>query len=365
MLTGLGWLTRRQLGARRHSAQSWGYVESGRLDEVRVLGDHRTAGPGPHELICHPGEEQHARLRPRGRAGGADVGEGAPRARPARRLAVPLGGSVLSGAREPRTPPNDSAAAPEPYVPPQTERRRADRQGDRARHRVRRHLRRRHRLPGAQGGPDRVGVDPDRGAGDLACSRSSAASTILENNIVQTIGSAGESIAAGVVFTLPGFLFLGPRRRQRARRRRAVLLVLDDPDAGDGGRRAGRADDDPAAALADRQGARQPALPRGHRVRVGADRRREGRQAGAHRVPRAGRRVRLRASCRRSCTSSPRRRRSRSSQTNRYLPAAIVSGEITPEYLGVGYIIGPRIAGRAGRGRRARLAGADPAASPC
>jgi len=33
-------------------------------------------------------------------------------------------------------------------------------------------------------------------------------STILENNIVQTIGSAGESIAAGVVFTLPGFLFL-------------------------------------------------------------------------------------------------------------------------------------------------------------
>ena len=29
-------------------------------------------------------------------------------------------------------------------------------------------------------------------------------STILENNIVQTIGSAGESIAAGVVFTLPG-----------------------------------------------------------------------------------------------------------------------------------------------------------------
>ena len=34
-------------------------------------------------------------------------------------------------------------------------------------------------------------------------------STILENNIVQTIGSAGESIAAGVVFTLPGFLFLG------------------------------------------------------------------------------------------------------------------------------------------------------------
>ena len=37
-------------------------------------------------------------------------------------------------------------------------------------------------------------------------------STILENNIVQTIGSAGESIAAGVVFTLPGFLFLAATR---------------------------------------------------------------------------------------------------------------------------------------------------------
>ena len=33
-------------------------------------------------------------------------------------------------------------------------------------------------------------------------------STILENNLVQTIGSAGESIAAGVVFTLPALLFL-------------------------------------------------------------------------------------------------------------------------------------------------------------
>jgi putative OPT family oligopeptide transporter len=34
-------------------------------------------------------------------------------------------------------------------------------------------------------------------------------STILENNIVQTVGSAGESIAAGTVFTLPALIFLG------------------------------------------------------------------------------------------------------------------------------------------------------------
>src|SRR5262247_2878240 len=35
-------------------------------------------------------------------------------------------------------------------------------------------------------------------------------STILENNIVQTIGSAGESIAGGVVFTIPALIFLMP-----------------------------------------------------------------------------------------------------------------------------------------------------------
>src|SRR5262249_16084353 len=34
-------------------------------------------------------------------------------------------------------------------------------------------------------------------------------STILENNIVQTTGSAGESVAAAVVFTVPALIFLG------------------------------------------------------------------------------------------------------------------------------------------------------------
>src|SRR5579872_765068 len=32
--------------------------------------------------------------------------------------------------------------------------------------------------------------------------------TILESNMVQTIGSAGESVASGVVFTIPALLFL-------------------------------------------------------------------------------------------------------------------------------------------------------------
>jgi putative OPT family oligopeptide transporter len=33
--------------------------------------------------------------------------------------------------------------------------------------------------------------------------------TVLENNIVQTVGSAGESVAAAVVFTIPALIFLG------------------------------------------------------------------------------------------------------------------------------------------------------------
>ena len=48
-------------------------------------------------------------------------------------------------------------------------------------------------------------------------------STILENNIVQTIGSAGESLAAGVVFTIPALIFLlplGPALLQLHRRSR-------------------------------------------------------------------------------------------------------------------------------------------------
>lgn len=57
LLTGLAWLTRRQLGARRHGPQSWGYVEAGHLDEIRILEILGRLSAGPHELICHPGED--------------------------------------------------------------------------------------------------------------------------------------------------------------------------------------------------------------------------------------------------------------------------------------------------------------------
>jgi predicted glycoside hydrolase/deacetylase ChbG (UPF0249 family) len=56
VLTLSAWLTRRQLGARRHGPQSWGYVEAGHLDEIRILEIVGRLATGPHELICHPGE---------------------------------------------------------------------------------------------------------------------------------------------------------------------------------------------------------------------------------------------------------------------------------------------------------------------
>ena len=43
----------------------------------------------------------------------------------------------------------------------------------------------------------------------VAFFRTLGRSTILENNIVQTTGSSGESIAAGVVFTIPAILLMG------------------------------------------------------------------------------------------------------------------------------------------------------------
>ena len=64
LLTGLAWLTRRQMGALRHGPQSWGFVEVGRLDEVRILELLGRMGPGAHELICHPGEEDDVETEP-------------------------------------------------------------------------------------------------------------------------------------------------------------------------------------------------------------------------------------------------------------------------------------------------------------
>ncbi len=53
-MAAMAWFSRRDLGARRHGPQSWGFFESDRLDEVRILEILGRLGPGSHELICHP-----------------------------------------------------------------------------------------------------------------------------------------------------------------------------------------------------------------------------------------------------------------------------------------------------------------------
>lgn len=55
-LGGLAWLTRRKMGSLRHGPRTWGFVESGRLDEVRILEIAGRLDPGIHELVCHPAE---------------------------------------------------------------------------------------------------------------------------------------------------------------------------------------------------------------------------------------------------------------------------------------------------------------------
>ncbi|GAA4411823.1 oligopeptide transporter, OPT family [Nibrella viscosa] len=165
--------------------------------------------------------------------------------------------------------------------------------------------------------------------------------TILENNIIQTTGSAGESIASGVVFTLPGFLFLTRAENGQSvgaeffnywtiltlailggllgtlmmiPLRRALIVqehgVLPYPEgtacgsvliAGDrGGNFAKTAYQGLGFALA---------------------------YAMLQKVLRFIAEVPTWAT----------------NQANRYFPSATVNGEITPEYLGVGYIIGFRI----------------------
>lgn len=154
-------------------------------------------------------------------------------------------------------------------------------------------------------------------------------STILENNIVQTAGSAGESIAAGVVFTLPALIFLGfnleigriflialaggilgvlfmiPLRR--------TLIVKEH----------GNLQYPEGTACADVLIAGEKGGSFAGRVFIGFG------FGLLYKFVMEGLRV----------------WRSTPSYDPRFYPGARVAADITPEYLGVGYIIGPRIAG--------------------
>lgn len=162
--------------------------------------------------------------------------------------------------------------------------------------------------------------------------------TILENNIIQTTGSAGESIAAGVAFTLPGFLFLSspdsasyfnyltililaivggllgtllmiPLRRSLIVNEHGNLPYPEGTACGDvlkAGEKGG-------------EFARTAFWGLGVALLYAIL------QKVLHVIAEVPQYI--------------------TQQTNKFFPSARISGEITPEYLGVGYIIGPRIAG--------------------
>ena len=169
-------------------------------------------------------------------------------------------------------------------------------------------------------------------------------STILENNIVQTIGSAGESIAAGVVFTLPGFLFLSRSPATGASVGEPYFSYWTILSLAMVGGLLGVLMMIPLRrSLIVKEHARLPypegtacasVLIAGER---GGDLARTAYQGlgVAFVYAMLQKVIRLVAEAPAIAVRA----------TSRYLPAAVISGDITPEYLGVGYIIGPQIAG--------------------
>jgi uncharacterized oligopeptide transporter (OPT) family protein len=162
--------------------------------------------------------------------------------------------------------------------------------------------------------------------------------TILENNIIQTTGSAGESIAAGVVFTLPGFLFLTdgdgakyfnyitiltlaifggvlgtlmmiPLRKALIVKEHDTLPYPEGTACGDVLKAGEKGGDFAKTAFYGLGFAFAYAIL----------------QKILHVIAEAPAYM--------------------TAQVNKFFPSAKVSGEITPEYMGVGYIIGPKIAG--------------------
>ena len=161
--------------------------------------------------------------------------------------------------------------------------------------------------------------------------------TILENNIVQTTGSAGESIAFGVGVTMPALLLLG---FEMDITRVMTVSVL--------GGVLGILMMIPLAAGVHRQAARQAPLSGRDGLCRGAGRRREGRLqremvfigfgiAAVHKF--------LTKACKLWSDEPSQLLYSQAADGAKHgLKGAEVSGELAPELLGVGFLIGPRIA---------------------
>jgi len=162
--------------------------------------------------------------------------------------------------------------------------------------------------------------------------------TILENNIIQTTGSAGESIAAGVVFTLPGFLFLtSPDSKSYFNYITIMTLAIL------GGMLGTLMMIPLRRALIVKEHESLP-YPEGTAC---ASVLKAGEKGGElARTAFLGMAVAVvYAIMQRVFHFIADVPTYVTSLKNKYLPAARLNGEITPEYMGVGYIIGPKISG--------------------
>lgn len=162
--------------------------------------------------------------------------------------------------------------------------------------------------------------------------------TILENNIIQTTGSAGESIAAGVVFTLPGFLFLSDPESANFFNYFTILVL-----AIFGGLLGTLMMIPLRKALIVKEHGTLP-YPEGTACASVLKAGEKGGEFAKTAFMGLGfafgyailqKIFHVIAEVPAFFTK----------QTNKIFPSARVSGEITPEYMGVGYIIGPKIAG--------------------
>ncbi|HEY3430753.1 MAG TPA: oligopeptide transporter, OPT family [Cyclobacteriaceae bacterium] len=163
--------------------------------------------------------------------------------------------------------------------------------------------------------------------------------TILENNIIQTTGSAGESIAAGVVFTLPGFLFLSPGANGEGYFNYITILIL----AAFGGMLGTLMMIPLRRSLIVKEHGTLP-YPEGTAC---ASVLQAGEKGGVFaKTAFMGMGVALGYAILQKVfhviAEVP---AFITKQTNKFWPSATINGEITPEYLGVGYIIGPKISG--------------------
>lgn len=163
--------------------------------------------------------------------------------------------------------------------------------------------------------------------------------TILENNIIQTTGSAGESIAAGVVFTLPGFLFLSAGSNSESFFSYWPIFFL----AALGGI-LGTLMMIPLrkSLIVDEHGSLP--YPEGTAcasVLIAGEKGGDFAKTAYYGLAFAFAYAILQKVFH-IIAEAP---TWATAQSNKYFPSATINGEITPEYMGVGYIIGPKIAG--------------------